>query len=299
LARSLTCLQPGIDTDTLSCSSGADQEKLKKQRPEQSSKIEPPSWQEIAQILATAVQQAQSLQDRRAESYALGQLGGLYELTQQWSEARNLTQKALFQIETVQAPDIRYRWEWQLGRLLEKQGILKEQLPPTLEPSMLLSQFASDLLTVSSDVQFSFRDNVQPLYRRLVDLLLRTERTEGNAQPSPDNLKQAIRKIDALQLAELENFLGCNLAASIDQVPDPKAAIIYPIILEDRIAIISELPGSEQRLNYQEIRVPQREVEQTLRELRGNLTVPGNTPEVLEAAQKVYGWLIKASRTIP
>jgi CHAT domain-containing protein len=79
----------------------------------------------------------------------------------------------------------------------------------------------------------------------------------------------------------------------IDQVPDPKAAIIYPIILEDRIAIISELPGSQQALNYQEIRIPEGEVEQTLRELRDNLTVPGNTPEVLEAAQKVYGWLIK------
>jgi CHAT domain-containing protein len=295
LARSLTCLQPGIDTNTLSCGSGADQEKLKKQRPEQSSKIEPPSWQEIAQILAISVQQAQSLQDRRAESYALGQLGGLYELTHQWSEARNLTQKALFQIETVQAPDIRYRWEWQLGRLLEKQGDIKGATAAYTRAVDALESVRSDLLTVSSDVQFSFRDNVQPLYRRLVDLLLRPPLAKGatGGVPSPDNLKQAIRNIDALQLAELENFLGCNLSASIDQVPDPKAAIIYPIILEDRIAIISQLPGSEQRLNYQETRVPQREVEQTLRALRDNLTVPGNTPEVLEAAQKVYGWLIK------
>jgi len=295
LARSLTCFQPGVDTNTLSCSSGADQEKLKKQRPEQSSKIEPPSWQEIAQILAISVQQAQSLQDRRAESYALGQLGGLYELTHQWSEARNLTQKALFQIETVQAPDIRYRWEWQLGRLLEKQGDIKGATAAYTRAVDALESVRSDLLTVSSDVQFSFRDNVQPLYRRLVDLLLRPPLAKGatGGVPSPDNLKQAIRNIDALQLAELENFLGCNLSASIDQVPDPKAAIIYPIILEDRIAIISQLPGSEQRLNYQETRVPQREVEQTLRALRDNLTVPGNTPEVLEAAQKVYGWLIK------
>ena len=92
LARSLTCLLPGINTDTLSCVSSTRQEKLKEQRPQQSTAIEPPSWQAIAQILATAVQQAQSLQDRRAESYALGQLGGLYELSEQWSEAQNLTQ---------------------------------------------------------------------------------------------------------------------------------------------------------------------------------------------------------------
>jgi CHAT domain-containing protein len=293
LARSLTCLQRGIDTDTLSCISSTRQEKLKKQRPEQSSAIEPPSWQEIAQILATALQQAQSLQDPRVESYALGQLGGLYELTEQWSEAQNLTQQALFQVETLEAPDIRYRWEWQLGRLLEKQGDIKGATAAYTRAVDALESIRSDLLTSSSDVQFSFRDNVQPLYRGLVDLLLRPPYVGG--VPSSDNLKQAIRNIDALQLAELENFLGCNLSAikPIDQVSDPKAAIIYPIILKDRIAIISELPGSQQRLNYQEIRVPQREVEQTLRELRENLTFPGNTPEVLEAAQKVYGWLIK------
>jgi len=293
LARSLTCLQPGIDTDTLSCIISTRQEKLKEQRPQQSPAIETPSWQEIAQILATALQQAQSLQDRTAESYALGQLGGLYELTQQWSEAQNLTQQALLQVETLQAPDIRYRWEWQLGRLLEKQGDIKGATAAYTRAVDALESIRFDLLTISSDVQFSFRDNVQPLYRGLVDLLLRPPYVGG--VPSSDNLKQAIRNIDALQLAELENFLGCNLSAikPIHQVTDPKAAIIYPIILEDRIAIISELPGSQQRLDYQETRVPQREVEQTLRALRDNLTVPGNTPEVLEAAQKVYGWLIK------
>jgi CHAT domain-containing protein len=293
LARSLTCLQPDIDTDTLSCITSTRQEKLKEQRPEQSPAIETPSWQEIAQILATARQQAQSLQDPRVESYALGQLGGLYELTEQWSEAQNLTQQALFQVETLEAPDIRYRWEWQLGRLLEKQGDIKGATAAYTRAVEALESIRSDLLTISSDVQFSFRDNVQPLYRGLVDLLLRPPYVGG--VPSSDNLKEAIRNIDALQLAELENFLGCNLSAikPIDQVTDPKAAIIYPIILEDRIAIISELPGSEQPLDYRETRVPQREVEQTLRELRDNLTVPGNTPEVLEAAQKVYGWLIK------
>lgn len=292
LARSLTCLQPGIDTGTLSCISRTRQEKLKEHRAEQSSAIGTSSWQEIGQILTAAVQQAQGLQDRRAESYALGQLGGLFELSKQWSEAQNLTQKALFLIETLQAPDIRYRWEWQLGRLLKKQEDIKGATAAYTRAVDALESVRSDLLTVSSDVQFSFRDNVQPLYRELVDLLLRGE---GDAKPSPENLEKAIREVDALQLAELENFLGCNLAASrpIDQVTDPKAAIIYPIILEDRIAIISELPGSQQRLNYQETRVPQREVEQTLKELRDNLTAPGNTPEVLEAAQKVYGWVIK------
>jgi CHAT domain-containing protein len=283
-AQSLTCLQPNIDTTAFSC--------ISKVRQPQRPAIEPPSWQAIAQILAIARQQAQSLQDKRAEAYALGQLGGLYELTQQWLEAQTLTQQALLLAETLQAPDIRYRWEWQLGRLLKKQGDIKGATAAYTRAVDALESIRADLLTVSSDIQFSFRDNVQPLYRGLVDLLLKTQE---NTKPSPENLKQAIREIDSLQLAELENFLGCNLSVikPIDQVTDPNAAIIYPIVLEDRIAIIYELPGSEQPLGYQETFVPQSEVEQTLRALRDNLTVPGNTPEVLENAQKVYGWLIK------
>ncbi len=285
LARSLTCLRPNLDKNSFLCHNN------EQQRPEPSLGIALPSWQEIAQIVATARQQAQTLQDNRAESYALGQLGELYELTGQWSEAQNLTQQALFLVETLQAPDIRYRWEWQLGRLLEKQGDIKGATAAYTRAVESLESIRSDLLAINSDVQFSFRDNVKPIYRGLVNLLLTTE---GNAQPSPENLKKAIRATDSLQLAELENFLGCNLSAiaSLDQVPDSKAAIIYPIILEDRIAIIFELPGSQQ-LGYQETRISQGEVEQTLRSLRDNLSVPGNTPEALEEAQKVYEWIIK------
>ena len=56
------------------------------------SKIQnPTSPLHIAQILATAVQQARSLGDQRAEAYALGNLGRLYEQNGQLSSAKELT----------------------------------------------------------------------------------------------------------------------------------------------------------------------------------------------------------------
>jgi len=280
-ARSLACLQPGLDKKLLLCSNNSAPERLS---------VAPPSQQTIAQILATAVQQAQQLEDRSAQSYALGYLGELYELAGQQAEAQTLTQQALLLAETLQSPNIRYRWEWQLGRLLEKQGDIPGAIAAYNRSVEALESIRNDLLLINSDVQFSFRDNVQPLYRRLVDLLLTTE---GNTTPSQENLQQAIRQIDALQLAELENFLGCNLLGQrkIDQVTDPKAAIIYPIILPDRLAVIFELPGQE--LGYQETPISQEEVLQTLKTLRANLTTPGNTPEVLEAAESLYSWLMK------
>jgi len=59
-----------------------------------------------AQLLATAIQQAKSLGDQRAEAYALGNLGGLYEQTTQWSSAQELTQRALLLAQAINAPDI-------------------------------------------------------------------------------------------------------------------------------------------------------------------------------------------------
>ena len=59
------------------------------------------------------------------------------------------------------------------------------------------------MLTINSDIQFSFRDNIEPVYRQLAQLLLQ--------QPIPQNLAQTREVIQNLQLAELENFLRCNI----------------------------------------------------------------------------------------
>jgi CHAT domain-containing protein len=135
---------------------------------------------------------------------------------------------------------------------------------------------------------------VEPVHRKLVDLLLRTE---GNSQPSQENLKRATEVIDSLQLAELENFLSCNLSQTvqlsldIDKV-DKTAAFIYPIILEDRLEVISKLPG--QPLRHYITPVQRTEVEKTAIELRANILrrrIPSEA--VIEKATQAYKWLIE------
>jgi CHAT domain-containing protein len=295
LARSLTCLQTNIDNEVLSCMGRDRVLKLKEQRPEQSPATDTPSTQDIAQILAAAIQQARSLKDRTAESYAVGQMGGLYEMTQQWSAAQNLTEQALLLAEEIQAPNIRYQWEWQMGRLLEKQGDRKRAIAVYQEAVKTLNSVRQDLLTINSDnsgVQFSFRDNVEPIYRKLVNLLLTTE---GNSQPSQENLKQAIEAIDSLRLAELENFLSCNLSQKVqlsldsDKI-DQTAAFIYPIILEDRLEVISKLPG--QPLKHYATSIKQADVEKTVIDLRASILKRNRPEAVIEKATQLYEWLI-------
>ncbi|EKU99210.1 hypothetical protein Lepto7375DRAFT_1228 [Leptolyngbya sp. PCC 7375] len=241
--------------------------------------------EKIAELLSKAIKQARTLKDQRAEAYALGQLGTLYEHMQQWADAQYLTQQSLLTLETVDAPEIRYRWEWQLGRLRQQQTDRQGAIQGYKSAIKSLQQVRNNLLSVNTNVQFSFRDHVEPVYREYIELLL----SDHNEQTQP--LEEAIQTVDQLQLAELENYLGCTLdARTVDQVQDDQTAILYPIILSDRIAMIAQLPG---KTLYRETLIAKETADTTLLALQANLANPSKTPEVLTDAQTVYDWLIR------
>lgn len=270
-----------------------------------------PSWQDIAQLLAYSVQEAKNLGDQRATSYALGNLGELYYQTQQWSEAIDLTQQALFVAQTIDTPDIAYLWQWQLGRLQRVQGNIQGAIAAYTEAVNNLKSLRSDLVVINSDVQFSFRDNVEPIYRELVGLLLQA----GGTGPSQKDLQKSLYFIESLQVTELENFLQCSLQtartvqinrdidpensttaliARINQVvqEDPTAALIYPIILKDQVAVILKLPGQE-KLLYHLTPIKENVVESKLKHLNENLKKPYFLEEDKTPLQDVYNWIIK------
>ncbi|GAP94316.1 CHAT domain-containing protein [Leptolyngbya sp. NIES-2104] len=243
-----------------------------------------------AQTLAIALQEARKLGDRRAETYALGYLGQVYEQTQQQSEAQKLTEQALMTAQTIQAPEISYQWQWQLGRLLRAQGQTQAATQSYRLAFQSLQSIRSDLAASNPDLQFSFRERVEPVYREYVEVLL------SSPTPAQENLKQARQVIESLRLAELDNFFrtAC-LAGKIVEIDSLKtqtqAAVVYPIILPDRIDIILSLP--EQPLRHYTVQVAQSELETTLEELRQNLEKPITTPQGKQLGKKVYDWLIQ------
>ena len=251
--------------------------------------LEPSRFQEIAQIQAIAIGQAKSLGDARSQAYALGSLGGLYEKAGQLSEAQELTQQALVLAQANNAPDIAYRWEWQLGRLLKAQGQEKGAIAAYTEAVNTLQSLRSDLVAINSDVQFSFREGVEPVYREFVALLLNAD----SSKTSSERLERARKVIESLQVAELDNFFraACLNAqpVQIDAI-DQKAAVIYPIILADRLEVILSLP--QQPLRHYATPLPKEEVEQILKQLRQNLTKRFGR-DFLPLSQQVYNWLIR------
>ncbi|WP_234301027.1 CHAT domain-containing protein [Sphaerospermopsis aphanizomenoides] len=260
-------------------------------------KFPEPNPETIGKILAVARQQAQQLQDVRSESFVLGNLGHLYELSQQWSIAQDLTKQALDLSQSIQAPDIAYRWYWQLGRILcqgkphcEQPGDITEAIAAYTQAFNTLQNIRSDLIATNKNVQFSFRETVEPVYRRLVDLLLQS------STPSQKHLKQARSVIEALQVAKLQNFLqqACqDSQLELDKVIDSQdqtSAVIYAIILNDHLEVILKRPNQE--LSHYSTS-PQEKIQDVVWRLYENLQQEGTYEEVQEDGQQVYNWLIQ------
>ncbi|MEQ8467825.1 CHAT domain-containing protein [Coleofasciculus sp. E1-EBD-02] len=258
--------------------------------------------QTVAQILTTGIEQAKELGDKRAESYSLGYLGQIYEYIQQWSEAKTLTEQALLLAQSVNSPDIAYLWQWQLGRLLKAQinrGIADDSAYPSAvaayqEAIHSLNSLRNDLVATNLELQFSFRESVEPIYRQLVSLLLQP----GNQAVSQENLVQAREVIESLQLAELDNFFreACLTAQpeSVDQV-DANAAVIYPIILPDRLEVIVAI--ANQPLRHYATNISETEVETVLAQTRRSLRRVASDRERLPLFKQLYDWLVQPIET--
>ncbi|MDJ0747602.1 MAG: CHAT domain-containing protein [Xenococcaceae cyanobacterium MO_167.B27] len=247
---------------------------------------------QIENILTATIEQARQLEDKLAEAYALISLGRLYELENQLASAQFVTQQALIIAQNLDRRDIAYQGFGQLGRLLKVQGKDQQALAAYQQAVTTLQSLRSDLVAVNPEIQFTFRENIEPIYREYVGLLLKS------ADSGEKNLIAAREAIDSLQLAELENFFHATcldaqpvVIDKITEQDDPTAAIIYPIVLEDRLEIILKLPQEKLRHYTTPIENPGR-VERILQRLTQSLT-QRNSSETLPLAQQVYNWIIE------
>lgn len=249
---------------------------------------------DAAQLLASVEQQAKALGDRRSQSYALGSLGRLYETHQRWDEAKSLTAEALSLSQAINAADISYRWQWQLGRLLRVERDNEGAIAAYSQAVETLKSLRNDLVSINRDVQFSFRESVEPVYRELVDLLLKPDTV---SQTDLESLVQARNVIEGLQIAELDNFFreAClDTAFELDRVVDQanlSAGIFYTILLPNRLEVILKLP--QRNLIHYTTFVPQSVVEDTATNLLNELKKPFVSTVMQTQAEQLYDWLIR------
>ena len=256
-------------------------------------------------LLTSAIAMAQEIGDRRAESFAMGELGHFYECAQNYSKAIAVSQQARWAAETAQSPDSLYLWEWQLGRIYTAQHQEKEAIAAYESAIEILNKIRSDILIANRDVQFDFRDTIEPLYRELAALRLasvpqKIANTQGDQSSQTINL--ALNTVDSLKLAELQNYFGddCVLNAlpstavrEVGQTND--TAVFNTIVFPDQTAMILTLPNGDYRLEW--LKLPEPELIEVVNTYRLGLEKfyePFNQYSKSQAiAQKLYDLTIR------
>jgi len=242
---------------------------------------------QVSEILIGAIQEAKNLEITRIESDALGVLGNLYERNQQWQEAETITTRALIVAQSMNAKELSYQWQWQLGRILAAKGDREQAIAAYTQATNNLQVLRSDLVAISSDIQYSFREKIEPVYRELAALLLHPEASQAD-------LNQAREIIDSLQVAQLDNFFR---DACLDTQPvqveniDPQAAIFYTIILGDRLEVIAAIPDQPLRHYAHYFPASESELEIVISSASSQISTSGRLN--LEPLQQAYDWLIR------
>ena len=246
-------------------------------------------------LLSRADEQAASLGDARARSYAQGELGALYEQQGRLDEALVLSRRALFDAQQASAPESLYRWHWQIGRILKAKGDAPGAIAAYRQAVALLQSVRFEISHGYATGEGSFQNTVGPVFFELVDLLLQTAPPATETAPYQARLLEARETVEQLKTAELRDYFRdeCVEAIeakveSLDQI-SPSAAVIYPVLLRDRLELLLTSSAGVQRAT---LPVGAEAVTAEVRELR-RLLEKRTTRQFLPHSRRVYDWLVR------
>jgi CHAT domain-containing protein len=253
------------------------------------------------ELLKPAVILATRLGEKRAGSFAFGELGHTYECVGNYQQALDLTQQARLAAEKDK--DSLYLWEWQTGRILRNQGNKEQSIDAYETAIATLESIRDELLTANRDLQFDFRDTVEPIYRELIEQRLEagdnTIVIKANQTAQVENVSSVLNTVDSLRLAELQNYFGNDCAIS-DVIPAAKVDLLQPdkhtayfssILLKDRIAIIANFPDRQTKIAWHDSGTTA--ITQEINEFRRGLEAFYDDDYNSQPGQNIYNWLIK------
>jgi CHAT domain-containing protein len=245
----------------------------------------------IQPLLVESLQVANYLDDRQATTSILGYLGQLHLESGRLDLADRNAHQALQMAQRSRNSNLTYRNFRLLGQIEARRHHLEQAKHYYQSATDTLQQIRFDLVATSPNLRFEFREEVEPIYRELVDLLL----TPTDQKPiSQSQLKQAQTVMDSLRDAELVNYFreACwDVSPQAIENLDPTAAVIYPIVLADRLEVIWNLPG--QPLQHHSIPVSQTLVETRVAQMRQALRSTSLSAERRPLEQELYNWLIR------
>ncbi len=244
--------------------------------------------------LTRAEAMAAELGDPLAASWAVGSLGALYEARERADDALRLTRRALFLAQEAASPESLYRWQWQLGRLLRARGDTAGAIGSYQAAVATLDTIRFEMASGYGVGQGGFREAVEPVFFELVDLLLASAPDPSDVAAYQQRLLDARSTVEDLKAAELRDYFRDECVdqaqarvASLDTVAGG-AAILYPILLDDRAEMLLTLPSGLSRATAP---VGRAELTKAARSLRIGLQDPASSAWQ-RPARRLYEWLV-------
>ncbi len=245
--------------------------------------------------LASAVKTAERIKDTRSYSLALGELGSLYADRGRTSDSVSSYLRAVFAAHEAGADDLLYRWQWGLGRQYNAQKDRDNAFYYYDQAVKTVSRIREDLaIECRKKYQDSFRESVGLLYFELADFLLKRSREQHDAAVKQADLVAAQNTIEQMKKMELQDYFRDDCVIALEKRQSaldesiPATAVIYPVLLPDRLELIVTFPDT---VNSYPVAVGQEELTAHVRNLRKKLQYPGS--RFLRYSQKLYNWLIR------
>ncbi|MCX7102502.1 MAG: CHAT domain-containing protein [Methylobacter sp.] len=246
--------------------------------------------QQVYKLLSTLTLLPADAGKNRIKSEALGSMALLYRWQSRNAEALELTEQALILAHDTKSKELTAKLEAQNGNLLQLLG----------DDNRALTSYGhavNDLFAIRADMPINFADGrstlvelIEPTYRNYVDLLFKTHSNQGTDQDSKF-LINAVESMEAIKDASLQDFfLGrCsdstgNLLVMNNQSL-PGAAIVYPILLKDRLELVVK---TNQKFYRYTVKASFDEVQNQALTLTKALH---NGKDYRAASKKLYEWL--------
>lgn len=239
---------------------------------------------------------ATQLGDTRSAAFAQGYLGALYESENRLEEARGLTDAALQLAERAEAPDVALRFWQQRARIDASAGQRDDAIEAYTRAVALLETLRHALGIDYAASAASIRENAKSLHHAYVDqLLLRAD--ERSRDPKFDATKDLLavqRALEQLKATELRDYfedecVDASLARSVDaRTASPSAAIVYPVLLPDRLELLVSADG---KIVRERVDVAAETLTESIRGFRHHLQ-KRSTNEYRRDAQQLHAWIV-------
>lgn len=247
------------------------------------------------EALQAAMDLARKIKNDRALSYALGNMAALYRREHRTTEALYLTRQAVRAAERAEAPESLYRWHWQEGKLLWDQGRATAAIAAYRRAVEILEETRQETASQYGSAGAHFRRAVAPVYLDLADALLQGAGDLGAGEASVTLLLEARQTVEKLKAAELRDYFRDECVVDLEARTAPlekiagSAAIVYPVVFEDRLELLVSLPSGLQRFP---VPVAGSMIDKTLRCFHDELLMWA-TDDYLDTSVQLYDWLVR------